>query len=159
MEEIIDYTVTENCEKVILDKDKNGKAFKLKDVFVIVELYPLEDETTTYNVGLVLDPNYVQWGKQVCVICNAPIAGETRRTATAYIKEITEGMYVPILHTISLNRTTSTYMQIYPSSNEEFNLTEDLGVGGAEEISVIGLITFAKYITAGSRIRAWGIRK
>lgn len=155
---IVDYAATADCSALYTDVDINGKPFDLKEAIITVGILPVSGNTNAVNVGLAINSATNGHGKGIFTMCSAPKEADTKRTARAHIKLLTDGTLDVISHTIGQNNTNVYNFQIQHSANEAFVIDDDLDYKKGN-ITAVGIASHMNCIGNGSRIKVIGVRK
>ena len=164
-----EWTCPENTQTFLVDKDKGGNPFSLKEIAIITYSPAFTGDTTATNRGLGVYPN-TGWGNYQFITSAAPTAknNDTARYELHYIKLYGDSMRL-IKRFTSQNTTTvrgilaplnvagdSPISFSINNEDDPFELSGTKFTGPATCIKLSGYASTA--VSAGTKIKAWGVR-
>ena len=164
-EEIINVTVTENVNKVLIDKDINGNPFALKELTAFVVLAPVTGATA--NERCCLQINGALWNQTGSLeIVATPKETESTVYAFAHITTLDGYMWKDLIKASANYSTTATSLADRLSSNQTaspLTLYVDAATQSLKKVQMpctkIGLGGLSGLvIAAGSKLIVRGVR-
>ena len=157
---INEYTVSEDCTTLTIDKDSQNKGFNLKKILVRAKFIPTSKEPDTSRViKLDLDSDHSSgWGSKILFV-STPKSTETSNMAQ-FMGEISNGLLIVGEQRMSFNNTTVTNILNYKTdySNSSITFDDNLSCGNIEKIDMVRLTGLSVAIGQGSKIKIWGVR-
>lgn len=156
---INEYTVSENCTSLTINRDSNNQSFNLKKILVRARILPTDEESVSYTVKADFDSEHSYgWGGKVN-LCSAPKSSETA-SYCEIIAECNNGVFMTYNQRQGFNNTSVNNMLVY---KQVYGLTdtvldENLKVGNISKIDMFKVTALSPIIGQGSIIKIWGVR-
>lgn len=156
---INEYTVSENCASVTINKDGNNQSFNLKKILVRAFILSTDEESTSYTVKADFDSEHSYgWGGKV-YLGSAPKLSETASYCEV-IAECNNGVFMTYNQRQGFNNTSLNNMLVYKHiyGITDTILDENLKVGNISKIDMFKVTALSPIIGQGSIIKIWGVR-
>ena len=157
---INEYTVSEDCTTLTIDKDQQNKGFNLKKILVRAKFIPTSEEPDISRaIKLDLDSDHsAGWSSKIAFV-HTPKPTEKSNMAQ-FIGEISNGLLIVGEQRTSFNNTTVPNILNYKTDYNYCSITFDdnLLCGNIEKIDMVRLTGISVAIGQGSKIKIWGVR-
>lgn len=163
-ETIIDYTVPEDCAKVVLKTDKNGNPFSLKKAVLTVILHPLADLSKGSSPAFTTDSRYADDPYGCNTFKHHGVSTPTEEGKVSYLRiELVKTSTGVWNRGIYLGNNVGITVHGVFTGGRAGTVHEDINIetlqSYTQDIAALGIGSYMTAIGAGTRIVMTGVRE
>lgn len=163
-ETIVDYTVPEDCVKVVLKTDKNGNPFSLKKAVLTVILHPLADLSQAGAPVFTTDSRYADYPYGCNTFKHFTLSTPTEEGKVSYLRvELVKTSTGVWNRGIYLGNNVGLTTQGVFTGGRASSVHEDINIetlqSYTQDIAALGIGSYMTAIGAGTRIVMTGVRE